>query len=98
MTKVEIIAKMALNRELSANLGVTNAIENYVKALCKGLLKIMSKSGISTLRSYRNAQVFEAVGLNSDVKKRLLSAGWPACDQCSIAMNSGSNTAVSLLA
>jgi glutamate synthase (NADPH/NADH) large chain len=36
-------------------------------ALYKGLLKIMSKMGISTLRSYRSAQVFEAIGLSSDI-------------------------------
>ena len=49
---------------------MTKALENYIKALCKGLLKIMSKMGISTLRSYRSAQVFEAVGLNRDVVDR----------------------------
>lgn len=43
--------------------GVVDAIENYIGALDKGLLKIMSKMGISTLRSYRGAQIFEAVGL-----------------------------------
>ncbi len=45
---------------------LTRAMENYINALCKGLLKIMSKMGISTLRSYRGAQIFQAVGLNSD--------------------------------
>jgi glutamate synthase domain-containing protein 2/glutamate synthase domain-containing protein 1/glutamate synthase domain-containing protein 3 len=43
------------------------AVDHYVKALRKGLLKVMSKMGISTLRSYRGAQIFEAVGLRSDV-------------------------------
>ena len=43
------------------------AIANYIKATDKGLLKIMSKMGISTLRSYRGAQIFEAVGLSSDL-------------------------------
>ncbi|MBW1801266.1 MAG: glutamate synthase subunit alpha, partial [Deltaproteobacteria bacterium] len=52
---------------MSRDLSVAVALENYIKALCKGLLKIMSKMGISTLRSYRSAQVFEAIGLNSDV-------------------------------
>ncbi|NCC49970.1 MAG: glutamate synthase large subunit [Spartobacteria bacterium] len=61
----EVIANMVQNGQLSSNIGVARAIENYVKALCKGLLKIMSKIGISTLRSYRSAQVFECVGLNS---------------------------------
>ncbi|MCJ7772755.1 MAG: glutamate synthase-related protein, partial [Desulfobacterales bacterium] len=63
----ETIAAMAIKKQLSANLSVAEAIEKYIKALCKGLLKTMSKMGISTLRSYRSAQVFQAVGLNSDV-------------------------------
>jgi glutamate synthase domain-containing protein 2/glutamate synthase domain-containing protein 1/glutamate synthase domain-containing protein 3 len=66
----EIVADMALNGRLSKPLTVTKAMENYIKSLCKGLLKIMSKMGISTLRSYRSAQVFEAIGLNSDVIQR----------------------------
>ncbi|MCS6809333.1 MAG: glutamate synthase large subunit, partial [Bacteroidota bacterium] len=41
--------------------------ENYRKAIGKGLLKIMSKMGISTLMSYRGAQIFEAVGLSSQL-------------------------------
>ena len=40
------------------------AAENYIKSVNKGLLKIFSKMGISTLQSYRGAQVFEALGLN----------------------------------
>jgi len=48
--------------------GVTSeqAVERYVKALNKGVLKVMSKMGISTLQSYCGAQVFEAVGLDRD--------------------------------
>ena len=46
------------------------AAANYVQAVDKGLLKIMSKMGISTLRSYRSAQIFEAVGLASEVVDR----------------------------
>jgi len=41
------------------------AFSNYRKALTDGILKILSKMGISTLRSYRGAQIFEALGLNS---------------------------------
>jgi glutamate synthase domain-containing protein 2/glutamate synthase domain-containing protein 1/glutamate synthase domain-containing protein 3 len=44
------------------------AVEHFVKAIGKGLLKVMSKMGISTLHSYRGAQIFEAIGL----KKRLV--------------------------
>ncbi|MGE4563890.1 MAG: glutamate synthase large subunit [Victivallaceae bacterium] len=43
------------------------AAENYIHAVDKGLLKIMSKMGISTLRSYRSAQMFEAIGLDKSV-------------------------------
>ncbi len=40
---------------------------NFIKAINKGLLKVMSKMGISTLHSYRGAQIFEAVGINREV-------------------------------
>ncbi|WP_163505592.1 glutamate synthase large subunit [Fodinicola acaciae] len=43
------------------------AIRNYVKALGKGVLKVMSKMGISTVASYTGAQVFEAVGLSKEL-------------------------------
>jgi len=46
------------------------AVENYVAALCRGVLKIMSKMGISTVSSYCGAQVFEAVGLNDQFVHR----------------------------
>src|SRR5436189_972399 len=46
------------------------AVKNYVKALNKGILKVMAKMGISTLQSYCGAQIFEAVGLNRDVVDR----------------------------
>jgi glutamate synthase (NADPH) large chain len=42
------------------------AVENYIKGLCSGVLKVMSKMGISTIASYTGAQVFEAVGLDAD--------------------------------
>jgi glutamate synthase (NADPH/NADH) large chain len=49
--------------------GVTfaRAVENYIHALNKGILKVMSKMGISTLQSYCGAQIFEAVGLDAAV-------------------------------
>lgn len=43
---------------------------SYRKAAAKGLLKVMSKMGISTLQSYKGAQVFEALGLDDDVMER----------------------------
>jgi glutamate synthase (NADPH/NADH) large chain len=45
----------------------SEARENYIKAIDKGLLKILSKMGISTLRSYHGAQIFESVGISRDV-------------------------------
>lgn len=69
----EIVADMALQRALSVEIGAAKALENYVDALCEGLRKVMSKMGISTLRSYRSSQVFEAIGLNRDVVDRYFS-------------------------
>jgi glutamate synthase domain-containing protein 2/glutamate synthase domain-containing protein 1/glutamate synthase domain-containing protein 3 len=46
------------------------AIYNYKKAVGKGLLKVMSKMGISTLQSYQGAQIFEAIGLKKDFVDR----------------------------
>ena len=40
------------------------AVKNYIKALNKGVLKVISKMGISTIQSYRGAQIFEAIGLD----------------------------------
>lgn len=46
---------------------VDRAFNNYVKAMDKGLLKVMSKMGISTLASYTGAQIFESIGINQSV-------------------------------
>jgi glutamate synthase (NADPH) large chain len=62
----EIIADLKEQGKLPASMRLEVAIENYITAVKKGLLKIMSKMGISTLRSYRSAQTFEAVGLNAE--------------------------------
>ena len=43
------------------------ALQNYIKAASAGILKVMSKMGISTLQSYQGAQIFEAIGLNQEV-------------------------------
>ncbi|MBI4000128.1 MAG: glutamate synthase large subunit [Candidatus Omnitrophica bacterium] len=43
------------------------AVKNYAKAVAKGVVKTMSKMGISTIQSYRGAQIFEAIGLNHDI-------------------------------
>ena len=50
-----------------------HAVYNFIKANEKGILKVMSKMGISTVQSYRGAQIFEAIGLNDDVVNRYFS-------------------------
>ena len=50
-------------------LNYETARKNYVKSLCKGLFKVMSKMGISTIRSYRGAKLFEAVGLDAGLAR-----------------------------
>ena len=56
----------ALHKELPGDLSADKAISNYVKAVGKGLSKIMSKMGVSTYMSYCGAQLFEAIGINSE--------------------------------
>ena len=56
----------ALHKNLPGNLNADKAIYNYVKAIGKGLSKIMSKMGVSTYMSYCGAQLFEAIGINSE--------------------------------
>src|SRR5881628_46506 len=53
-----------------AGLDRAKAVKNYIKALNKGILKVMAKMGISTLQSYCGAQIFEAIGLNRAVVDR----------------------------
>lgn len=48
-------------------LDYATAEKNYIKSICKGLFKVMSKMGISTIRSYRGAKIFEAVGLSQEL-------------------------------
>ena len=52
------------------------ACKNYIKALTKGVVKVASKIGISTIQSYRGAQIFEAIGLNHSVVDRYFT--WTA--------------------
>ncbi|MCZ2438718.1 MAG: glutamate synthase subunit alpha [Burkholderiales bacterium] len=56
----------AMHAELPGALSAEKAIANYVKAIGKGLSKVMSKMGISTYMSYCGAQIFEAIGLQRD--------------------------------
>ncbi|MCB2024701.1 MAG: glutamate synthase subunit alpha [Burkholderiaceae bacterium] len=56
----------AMHKDLPGDLSSKKAVANYVKAIGKGLSKIMSKMGVSTYMSYCGAQLFEAIGLNSE--------------------------------
>jgi len=56
------------NKEIQADF--ETAQKHYIKSINKGLLKVQSKMGISTLRSYRGAQIFEAIGISTEVLDR----------------------------
>jgi glutamate synthase domain-containing protein 2/glutamate synthase domain-containing protein 1/glutamate synthase domain-containing protein 3 len=60
------IAELAAKGHLG-DMNAQKAADNFIKAIGKGMLKVMSKMGISTLQSYRGAQIFEALGLNEAV-------------------------------
>ncbi|MCD8166776.1 MAG: glutamate synthase large subunit [Bacteroides sp.] len=62
-----ILDKLVGNKDIQFDYAA--AEKNYIKAICKGLFKIMSKMGISTIRSYRGAKIFEAVGLSEELSK-----------------------------
>ncbi|AMO25449.1 glutamate synthase-related protein [Ramlibacter tataouinensis] len=57
---------VSIHKDLPGELNPDKAIYNYVKAIGKGLSKIMSKMGVSTYMSYCGAQLFEVIGINSD--------------------------------
>src|SRR6202041_296185 len=57
---------IAMKGELPQKLDDKEVIKRYIKSIDKGLLKVMSKMGISTYQSYCGAQIFDAVGLKSD--------------------------------
>ncbi len=56
-----------LVKSQTIQLNYETAEKNYIKSLCKGLLKVMSKMGISTIRSYRGAKLFEAIGISEEL-------------------------------
>jgi glutamate synthase domain-containing protein 2/glutamate synthase domain-containing protein 1/glutamate synthase domain-containing protein 3 len=68
-TLEDMVRRGVLPHEISAE----KAVKNFIKAIDKGLLKTFSKMGISTLQSYRGAQVFEAIGLNRELVKGYFS-------------------------
>jgi len=61
------IYKLHADGDLSGDEPVEELVDHYISAVKKGILKTMSKMGISTLRSYQSAQQFEAVGLNREL-------------------------------
>jgi glutamate synthase (NADPH) large chain len=63
MESVEDLVRQGLVAELEP----AEAIRHYIKALGKGVLKVMSKMGVSTVASYTGAQIFEALGLSQDM-------------------------------
>lgn len=56
-----------LQKRLLVGVSLELGIRKYIKAVVKGVIKILSKMGISTIQSYRGAQIFEALGLHQDV-------------------------------
>ncbi len=62
----DTIHQMQREGQLPADIPAEKLEKNYIKAVGKGLLKVASKMGISTLQSYRGAQIFEAIGLNRE--------------------------------
>ena len=67
---IETLEDQAARGNLPGGVSFETALKNYKKAINKGLLKVFSKMGISTLQSYRGAQVFEAIGLNKALVDR----------------------------
>jgi glutamate synthase (ferredoxin) len=65
-----------IEQKLLVGISHDKAVKHYIKALNKGILKVMSKMGISTLQSYCGAQIFEAVGLNKEFVDRYFT--WTA--------------------
>ncbi len=63
-----VIEKMVAQKKIQ--LDFDTATRHYIEAVDKGLLKIMSKMGISTLTSYKGSQLFEAIGLSDEICKR----------------------------
>ena len=67
---VNEIIEDQVNKEIIKGITFENAIKNYNKAVAKGIIKVMNKIGISTLHSYRGAQIFEALGLSNEFVER----------------------------
>ena len=68
--------KDMIDQHLLVGVDYKTACKNFIKSATKGVTKVASKIGISTIQSYRGAQIFEAVGLNQDVIKKYFT--WTA--------------------
>src|SRR5947209_7002185 len=64
---IDTLAHMRDEGLLEADISYEEAVQHYLKAIKKGTVKIMSKMGISTIQSYRGAQIFEAIGLGREL-------------------------------
>ena len=67
---IETLEDLAHRGMLPPGVTFDKALANYKKSIGKGLLKVFSKMGISTLQSYRGAQIFEAIGLNKSLVEK----------------------------
>jgi glutamate synthase domain-containing protein 2/glutamate synthase domain-containing protein 1/glutamate synthase domain-containing protein 3 len=70
---IETLEQMHRRGWFPAGITFETALKNYKKSINKGLLKVFSKMGISTLQSYRGAQIFECIGLNKSVVEKFFT-------------------------
>ncbi|MBC7925516.1 MAG: glutamate synthase large subunit [Bryobacteraceae bacterium] len=70
---IETLEDLATRGLLPDGINFEKALTNFKKSVGKGLLKVFSKMGISTLQSYRGAQIFEAIGLNKQLIEKYFS-------------------------
>ncbi|NUQ56460.1 MAG: glutamate synthase large subunit, partial [Dehalococcoidia bacterium] len=67
---IETIEQLAAEGNIEGDAPASEAVAHYLKAVKKGVVKVMSKMGISTIQSYRGAQIFEAIGLADEFVDR----------------------------
>jgi glutamate synthase domain-containing protein 2/glutamate synthase domain-containing protein 1/glutamate synthase domain-containing protein 3 len=82
----ETLAYLAEKKFLPEGLTYRETKKNYVKAVSKGLYKIFSKMGISTLQSYCGAQIFEAIGLDTEIVNKYFTGTPTKIDGLSLEM------------
>ena len=69
------IRDLKLEGRMETDIDVERLKNNYIQAVCDGLLKVFSKMGISTLQSYQGAQIFEIIGLDTAVVQKYFTGG-----------------------